>query len=592
MAARGAAVQQRLTGGGSGLSDLAGHLRDVARLPAGQALARLAYDAKRPIFALPLYRLTLPGTTPLALTVSPADAWPGDAKIGAEILRDAFTFAGRRIAAPAPLWAPLGAEPAWLAELHSFAWLRDLRAAGGDGARRRARELVVSWLSAHDAWSAVAWQPLTLGRRLSHWLGCYEFFAASAEISSRHRLHGSLTRQAHHLMRVLPAGLVGADLIAAVKGLIYAGVCLPNGGAWRERGLAILRRELPRQILGDGVHIERNPARHMAVLRDLVDLRALLLKGEALAGGAGGGEVHGGRRGVPAAIQAAIEAMAPALSMFQHGDGGLAAFNGGTEEEGWQVDMALQRATGRPRAQAQAPDSGFHRLCAGRTLVLVDAGRPPPPGLDRTAHAGALSLEISIGRERLIVNCGAQPGDPRWRQAERATAAHSTLVLSDTNSSQVIPGGLGRRARIRRCRRTETDGNQWLDMSHDGYQAGFGLRHRRRVFLAAGGMDVRGEDRLEPHGTARPSDFAIRFHLHPDVRASVGQGGDSALLRLAKGGGWQLHAAGAAVSLEPSIYLGRKGEIRRSQQIVLSGRAGRDGARVKWAVRRIEPRHD
>jgi uncharacterized heparinase superfamily protein len=284
--------------------------------------------------------------------------------------------------------------------------------------------------------------------------------------------------------------------------------------------------------------------------------------------------------------------MAPALSMFQHGDGGLAAFNGGTEEEGWQVDMTLQRATGRPRAQSQAPDSGFHRLCAGRTLVLVDAGRPPPPGLDRTAHAGTLSLEISIGRERLIVNCGAQPGDPRWRQAERATAAHSTLVLSDTNSSQVITGGLGRRARIRRCRRTETDGNQWLDMSHDGYQAGFGLRHRRRVFLAAGGMDVRGEDRLEPHGTSRPGDFAVRFHLHPDVRASVGQGGDSALLRLSKGGGWQLRAAGATVSLEPSVYLGRKGEIRRSQQIVLSGRAGGNGARVKWALRRIEPRHD
>ena len=613
MPARDATYPHRIASGGRALAEVTEHLRTLARLPTAQAIARLAYDLKRPIFALPFYRLSLPGFTPLALAVSPSDAWPGDAKQGTEILQGGFNFAGRRIANPAPLWAPLGAERGWLAELHGFAWLRDLRAVGGDGARRRARELVGAWLAAHESWSAVTWDPLTTGCRLSHWLGCYDFFAASAEISFRHRLHRSMTRQAQHLGRVLPAGLAGADLIASLKGLIYAGVCLPDCSAWQERGLAILRRELPRQVLGDGVHAERNPARQMAVLRDLIDLRALLHKGEVLAGrgapglagrGAPGlagrgaqGEVHAGRRGVPAGLQAAVEAMAPALSMLQHGDGGLAAFNGGTEEEGWQVDMVLQRATGRARAQPQAPEGGFQRLCAGRTLILVDAGAPPPPGLDSAAHAGTLSLEISVGRERMIVNCGARPGDPGWRQAQRTSAAHSTLVVGDTNSGELLEtGGFGRRPRVRRCKRSETDGNLWLDMSHNGYQHTFGLRHRRRLFLAADGMDIRGEDRLQPSGKTRgkirPCDFSVRFHLHPDVTASAAQGGNSALLRLDKGGSWQLRAAGVRISLEPSIYLGRKGEIKRSQQIVLSGRTGQDGANVKWALRRIEPQND
>jgi uncharacterized heparinase superfamily protein len=331
----------------------------------------------------------------------------------------------------------------------------------------------------------------------------------------------------------------------------------------------------------------------MAVLRDLIDLRAVLHKGEVL----GGHSAHDGqmadRRGVPAVLQAAIEAMAPALSMFQHGDGGLAAFNGGTEEEGWQVDMVLQRATGRARAHSQAPESGFQRLCAGRTLILVDAGAPPPPGLDTLAHAGTLSLEISVGRERMIINCGARPDDPGWRQAQRTTAAHSTLTVEDTNSGELLEtGGFGRRPPVRRCKRTETDGNLWLDMSHDGYRRTFGLRHRRRLFLAADGSDVRGEDRLQPKGKSRSCDFAVRFHLHPDVKASVAQGGESALLRLVKGGGWQLRAAGAQVSLEPSVYLGHKGEIRRSQQIVLRGHAGEEGVTVKWALRRIAPQND
>jgi uncharacterized heparinase superfamily protein len=113
--------------------------------------------------------------------------------------------------------------------------------------------------------------------------------------------------------------------------------------------------------------------------------------------------------------------------------------------------------------------------------------------------------------------------------------------------------------------------------------------HRRRLYLAADGADLRGEDRLDPYRrSARGAPFAVRFHLHPEVRASLAQGGDAALLRLPKGGGWELRAGGARLSLEPSIYLGRGGEIRRCQQVVLSGHCDAQGMKVKWALRRIE----
>ena len=575
MAARDPAERPKARGG-PGI--IAHRLRDFAHLPGNLALARLGYDLKRPVFALPIYRYSLTSVTPTALAATPPDPWPGDAGLGAAIVQGVFSFAGRRVRDPKPLWAPAGVEPGWLAELHGFAWLRDLRAAGGDGARRAARELVGAWLDRHGKWSTLAWDPLIAGRRLANWLACYEFFAASAAIDYRHRLFAGMARQAQHLHRVLPAGLAGADLIAAVKGLITAGVCLPGGAAWRRRGLAILERELPRQILADGGHAERSPARHLAVLRDLIDLRATLHKAEADTGGA------------PAALHDAIERMAPALAMFRHGDGGLALFNGSDEDQGWRVDMVLQRAGGRRRPPAEAPESGFQRLHAGRAVVLVDAGAPPPPGLDAQAHAGTSAIEVSIGRERLIVGCGARPGDPAWLQAQRATAAHSTLVLGDTNSSEILAeAGLGRRARITRTRREETEGNIWLEVVHDGYRHGFGMIHRRRLYLAADGADLRGEDRLDPcRRNARGAPFAVRFHLHPEVRAGLARGGGAALLRLPKGGGWELRAGGARLSLEPSVYLGRGGQIRRSQQVVLSGHCDAQGMKVKWALRRIE----
>ncbi|MEE8500084.1 MAG: heparinase II/III family protein, partial [Kiloniellales bacterium] len=293
-------------------------LRDLSHLPRGLALARLGYDLKRPVFALPIYRYSLTGAAPTALAATPPDPWPGDAGRGAEIVQGVFDLAGQRLANPAPLWAPAEAGAAWRAELHGFGWLRDLRAAGGDGARRVARELVGAWLDSHGRWSVLAWDPLIGGRRLANWLGAYEFFAASAAVDYRHRLFRSMARQAQHLHRVLPAGLAGMELIAALKGLIAAGACLPGGAAWKRRGLAILERELPRQILADGGHAARSPAHHLAVLRDLIDLRATLHRAELQegelqegdpGGGTPGGHSHGGSAGAPDALHEAIERM-------------------------------------------------------------------------------------------------------------------------------------------------------------------------------------------------------------------------------------------------------------------------------------------
>jgi uncharacterized heparinase superfamily protein len=120
-------------------------------------------------------------------------------------------------------------------------------------------------------------------------------------------------------------------------------------------------------------------------------------------------------------------------------------------------------------------------------------------------------------------------------------------------------------------------------MSHDGYQQTFDLIHRRRLFLSAGGDDLRGEDRLTGSGR-RP--FAIRFHLHPDVAVSLSQNGQTALLRLASGAGWRLRAAGGTVSLGDSVYLGRRGEIRKTQQVVVAGDKRDEEAVVKWAIAR------
>jgi len=554
-------------------------LQALLAAPPGLTVRRALYRLKTPLYRNPLYRFTLPARSTGSVTSTGPDPWPGSAARGSALIQGVFTFAGQTIQDPRPLWYPPGASPHWLAELHGFAWLRDLRAAGGDNGRRTARELVGRWIEENGRrWTPLAWRPDIIGRRLASWIAQHDFYGPSADTAFRSRLLVSAGQQAAHLARVLPADLTGSALLTAIKGLIYAGLALPRGEPWLTRGREMLERELPRQILADGGHIERSPSLHLMVLRHLIDLRAAF----ATAG-----------RPQPIGLQTAIEGLSAMLRLFQHGDGGLPLFNDSNEEEGWQVEMALSRANAKTEERTQAPQSGFQRVTANRTVLLVDSGAPAPPGFDLHAHAGTLSFEMSVGRDRLIVNCGAHPGDPAWRRAQRSTAAHSTLVIDDTNSSTVLPGsGLARRPRTVTCRREESDGNVWLDMSHDGYAPVFGLIHRRRLFLSAAGDDLRGEDRLVAReGTnarsgggidARP--VAVRFHLHPQVQVSLAQNGQTALLRLPSGTGWRMRTADHELSLAESVYLGQRGEIRRSQQLVIAATSAQDS--IKWALTR------
>jgi len=521
------------------------------------------------ICASPLYGATLWGRTPEALKLKLDVRWPGDAARGAALLSHHYRFNGETVASAVPPWDAT-ASPGWVAALHSFSWLEDFYAAGGDSAAQQATALLRSWLNAPERWHPTVWRADVLGARLYAWIAHADALApAAGDAVLRTAFLRSLARQTRHLRRTAGWETTGLQRLAALRGLLVALLAQGRGDRQVGGALSLIERECAAQILPDGGHVSRSPAGQFAALRYLVDMRAGL---------------RAAHIEVPQPLQSAIDRAAPMLRFFRHGDGRLALFNDSAELDATILDLALSLAESKGKAPASAPMAGFERLQAGKSVALIDCGTPPSDGLGGHAHAGTFSCELSYGRERLIVNCGAYHGpSAAWHAALRTTAAHSTLVVADTPSSEVDGDGrLGRRPRAITRERAEEDGNQWIAVTHDGYKRRYGLIHARQVFLASDGEDLRGEDRLT--GPAGQS-FVIRFHLHPQVQASLTQDGNAALLRLPSGAGWRLRGQGAVMSLAESVYLG-SGEIRKSQQIVLEGHVGTQGATVKWAIRR------
>ena len=531
---------------------------------------RLRYRVWTAYCRTPAHRVGLWGRSPKALALALDERWPGDPRRGQAIVEGSYRFAGEIITVAEPPWDPGLAGADWQAELHGFAWLADLAAVASEAAAEQARALLRSWLERHDRWHPLVWRADVMGERLYSWIVYAELLAPeTGERALRRALLRSLGRQVRHLRRSAGWEAMGLGRLAAIKGLLAAELALAAKDRELDAALKLLETEATAQILPDGGHRARSPGAQLAALRHLIDARAAL---------------HAARIEVPQPLAGAIDRAAPMLRFFRHGDGRLALFNDSQEQEAAAVDLMLARSEAKGRPPASAPMTGFERLAAGKSIVIVDCGAPASERWGAHPHAGTLAFEMSHGRERLIVNCGAYRGPKAaWHAALRTTAAHSTVIVADKPSSELdAEGRMHKHPRAVTRERAEQDGSQWISATHDGYRAEFGLTHGRQLFLAEDGEDLRGEDRL----SGKPGQsFAIRFHLHPQVQASLTQDGGAALLRLPSGVGWRLRAQGAVLSLAESIYLGA-GEIRKTQQVVLQGHVGTQGATVKWAVRR------
>lgn len=513
------------------------------------------------------YRHSLKGAVPRALPFVPREEPAGSPGEGRAILDGQARFLAAA-SAPRAHGASVRSAEADFVRYHGFEWLADLEAAGGAAARERAAELIASWIGGNARWHPVSWRPDVLSRRVCSWLVHATFAADGGGEGFPPLFLDSLARQVRHLRRVQPFVEHDLERLTVCKALVYAALSLPGGARDVPRLLRLLLGSCSVQFLPDGGHVRRDPEAQLAALRLLADVRDA---------------VRDAGLAPPGGLQETISRVAAMAGLFRHGDGGLAAFSGSGEGDPGRIAALLAHAAGSMEPLASARSSGFERVAAKRGLLIVDCGPP------RSRAAGTLAFEFSVGPQRVVVNCGARErGDAAWREALGATAAHSTLVVENTNSSVLRPdGSLARRPGRVTCRRTERDGQVWIDTSHDGYVSRFGLVHHRRFHMNGAGTELRGEDRLTGSGERR---FDIRFHLHPTVRASVLRDGTTVLLQLPNRVGWRLLCRGGTARLEESLYLAAPREALRSEQVVISGSTRGGGAVVNWALAELSRR--
>jgi uncharacterized heparinase superfamily protein len=528
-----------------------------------------------------LSRLFGSGRQPLRLVAVPRDHVAGDRVRGEALLAGRLSYGSEAIALANVDFASVGTRGGLARELQSFAWLRDLAAsASRDKGARLAEAIAGRWLIAHGTRVDEAWAPELWGERILFWTAYAPYILSSRDAGYRSALLNTLARGARHLDSTADKAPAGLPRITAWAGALVAALTVQGAMSRLSRAESGLMRALAGAQFEDGGLMSRNPQEQMLLVDRLGLVRAAYFAA---------------KQAQPDALENAAAAALAALHGVTMGDNGLSSWQGGNPGDPARLAALVEGCGLRARPLRQARGWGYQRLSALGTIVVVDAAPPPPQKIAAIGCASTLAMEMSDGGQRLVVNCGG-PGlvptalPDELTRALRSTAAHSTLVLDDTNSTAILAdGSLGKGVIDVEVARGEDNDCSRLEASHDGYVKGFGLVHQRRLSLGNDGKEVRGEDRLIARGRKKireAAPYAIRFHLAPGVEPTVTADGMGAILRSAGAPPWNFRCRGAMLHVEESLFIDGRGQPVPTLQLVVVGEVSAIGGEIAWQFRR------
>ncbi len=439
-------------------------------------------------------------------------------------------------------WNDPARDKLWLYNLHYF---DDLNAVNAVDRSAWHRVLIENWIEENPPGLGNGWEPYPLSLRIVNWV---KWVLQGNKMGSS--WSDSLAMQTRFLRKRLEYHLLGNHLFANAKALVFSGLYFSGEEAeeWLDKGLSILAKEVPEQVLGDGGHFERSPMYHSIILEDLLDLVNVA-------------RTYGmfeERRKAESSWINAIQRMRSWLKAMTHPDCEFGYFNDTTrgispisyELESYAGRLGLEEVVSERQSVIQLADSGYVRLEQGPAVALLDVGEIGPDYLPGHAHADTLSFELSLFGQRVIVNSGIScygTSDERLRQ--RGTAAHSTVEIDDENSSEVWGGfRVARRARPFGLEVKDSSGVASVSCAHGGYCRLRGRPvHRRSWELSGDGLEV------TDHIDGGFKSAVARYYLHPDVVVQF-ENSDKGVLQLKNGQSMTWAVTGGEVSVVESSW--------------------------------------
>ena len=276
--------------------------------------------------------------------------------------------------------------------------------------------------------------------------------------------------------------------------------------------------------------------------------------------------------------------MEAVLAQYFHKDGTVALFNGTSNTNLEKIKLGLKDKQNIRKISFANNTSGIFYLEDKDKKIFIDAVQPTNLSTSKELSAGTLSIEFSANKEKIITNCGALEKTTGNAAYLRYSAAHSTIVLENTNISEIRDNQPHiKYPQMVSFKRNQVDQKHEIDVSHNGYIKNFKKIVKRKIYFEESKNYLTGEDSIIS-STSKNKEiiYHIRFHIMPNINITQTNSRKNIILKTKSNIIW-VFKSNRDLTVEESVYIDQN-NAKETKQIVIKGITKKSREKIQWSI--------
>ncbi len=453
--------------------------------------------------------------------------------------------------------------------IHTFDFLNFSNKLGGKIGINLSKESIFGWFKINKNKLGYPWSQDLTSKRFINLLYNYEYINSSSNLIDKKKLDSIII---FHLHRILfDFKIKKISQISSFDTVAYL-LCTLLTNKINKNDIGYIKFIFQFQVDKLGVHKSYNFLEHSKCINNLIQIKNILLFYNIEN---------------PNTFDELILKMTSILNQYFHDDGTLPLFNGSNNIYTKLIFDTLNKDNYLKKREFSNIENGIAFYSDRNKKVFFDVVQPNKELTSSNLSAGTLSLEVSGFREKIFTNCGASESFGKNPEYLRYSAAHSTIILQNTNISEIkednphikFPQSVVFRKEI-------NDEKEIFEGSHNGYLKKFNKIIKRRLIIYKNTNKIVGEDIFISYKDSNNRlIYHIRFHLGEGINYNFTNNKKNIILKTKLNNIW-LFKCDKELIVEDSIIVDNN-ITKPTKQIVIKGILSNKKNIDKWSLEKI-----
>ncbi len=454
-------------------------------------------------------------------------------------------------------------------DIHTFNFLSFFQKLGGKKGIELSKKNIFLWFKKFKYNQSFFWSTDHASKRFINLLYSYDFICSVSNQKEVAQINRILN---FHIKRIVfEIGIKKQDDISSSEILALVLIdCCKN--SLSSKIITKIDNLINLQVDENSVHKSYNILEHAKFLNNLIEIRNVFLFFKI--------KTSNNFRNI-------VLAMTSSLKSFQHTDTSLPLFNGCNNNYNKIIENIYKKEQFVKTKTFNKFNNGIAIYRDLQKILFFDVVQPLNLGFHKDLSAGSLSIEISAYGEKIITNCGGSEVGGRNPAYLKYSAAHSTIILENTNISEIKENNLNREF-IKKVNLETKEDKSLLILSgtHNGYLTNYNKICKRTLTISKKKELLKGEDTIiSTKSIIEKNVYHIRFHLMPELATTITENKKNIIIKTKKNNVW-IFKSNKEMIIEKSIFV-RNDIANETNQIVISGVTSSLNSKVEWSLEKI-----